>query len=121
MIPSANRGPDERDGTAAGVTGRPVSARHAAIAALALLVLTSLYRFGTLGGALGGFDDDHSMQLAYARQIEAGERPGRDFLGVSLQGVWPPVGFLASAAAQRWLGETLRAEGVLTAGAMGIA
>src|SRR5688572_16874503 len=47
--------------------------------ALALVVFTASYRFNTLGGALGGFDDDHFVHFVYAKQVEAGEQPLRDF------------------------------------------
>ena len=83
-------------------------------AALALFAFTFLYRFNTLGGALGGFDDDHFMQLAYANQVRAGERPLIDYQGVGLQGAWPPLAFVVSAAAQNLLGANLRSEALLT-------
>lgn len=88
-------------------------ARRIPWVAVALFAFACLYRFNTLGGALGGFDDDHFMQLAYANQIRAGERPLVDYQGVGLQGAWPPLGFVASAAAQDVLGANLQAEAVL--------
>lgn len=94
--------------------------RRLAWYALVLLLFTFLYRFNTLGGALGGFDDDHFQQIAYANQTRAGERPVRDFLGVSLQGVWPPIGFVMSAGAQTLLGPNLRSEALLTATVMAL-
>lgn len=88
---------------------------------MALFAFTFLYRFNTLGGALGGFDDDHFMQLAYASQIRAGERPLVDYQGLGLQGAWPPLGFVASAAAQALLGSNLRSEALLAVGAIALA
>lgn len=88
---------------------------------LAVVVFTALYRFNTLGGALGGFDNDHFVHFAYARQVLAGEQPLRDFNAVALKGLPPSLMFEASAAAQRWLGETLRSEALLTVGAVSAA
>ena len=44
-----------------------------------VFAFTFVYRFNTLGGALGGFSNDEFGYLARARQIEAGEVPFRDF------------------------------------------
>lgn len=94
--------------------------RGMAVAAVALFVFLFLYRFATLGGALGGFDDDHFILLAYGKQVEAGERPSRDYLGVGLQGLWPPLAFEVSAGAQQLLGDNLRSEAVATAGLLAL-
>jgi hypothetical protein len=90
-------------------------------AVLALLVFTASYRFNTLGGALGGFDDDHFVHFVYAKQVEAGEQPLRDFDGLGLQGARPSLTYEASAAAQRLLGDTFRSEALLTVGALAVA
>jgi hypothetical protein len=84
------------------------------LVALAILVFTALYRFNTLGGALGGFDNDHFVPFAYAKQVESGEQPLRDFAGAGLQGAWPSLTFELSAWAQRLMGESLRSEAVLS-------
>jgi hypothetical protein len=83
-------------------------------AALTLFVFTALYRFNTLGGALGGFDNDHFVPFSYAKQVESGEQPLRDFAGAGLQGAWPSLTFELSAWAQRLLGESLRSEALLS-------
>ncbi len=88
---------------------------------LAIVVFTALYRFNALGGSLGGFDNDHFVHFAYARQMLSGEQPLRDFLSVGLKGVPPSLTFEASAAAQRWLGANLRSEALLSVGALTIA
>lgn len=101
-------------------TAASAARRHApplrllATLSLALLVFSVLYRFNTLGGALGGFDDDHFVPFAYAKQVQAGEQPLRDFTGLGLQGAWPSLTFELSAAAQSWLGNSLRSEAILS-------
>jgi hypothetical protein len=84
------------------------------VVTLAILAFTVLYRFNTLGGALGGFDNDHFVPFAYAKQVEAGEQPLRDFAGAGLQGAWPSLTFELSAWAQRMMGESLRSEALLS-------
>ena len=81
---------------------------------IVLAVFVALYRFNTLGDSLGGFDDDHFVPLAYAKQVQAGEQPLRDFTGLGLQGVWPSLTYEASALAQSWWGNNLRSEALLT-------
>lgn len=95
---------------------RPASLpRLTVVAGVALLLfcVVGLYRFNTLGGALGGFDNDHFLHLALAKQVEAGERPLRDFLD-GVQGAPPALTYDLSALAQRALGDTLRSEALLT-------
>jgi hypothetical protein len=92
-----------------------------AIAVVLLVVFTATYRFNTLGGALGGFDNDHFVHFAYAKQVQAGEQPLRDFDGIGLQGVRPSLSYEASAAAQSLLGNNLRSEAILTVGALAVA
>src|SRR5688572_23313078 len=91
------------------------------IVAVLLLVFTCLYRFNTLGGRFGGFDNDHFVPFAYAKQVQAGEQPLRDFEGLGLQGAWPSLTYETSALAQRWFGDNLRTEAVLTVAAVGVA
>ena len=89
--------------------------RVTTIGVVAVLVfwLVACYRFNTLGGALGGFDNDHFLQLALAKQVESGEQPLRDFLD-GAQGARPALTYELSALAQRALGDNLRSEAVLT-------
>jgi hypothetical protein len=84
-------------------------------------LLVFLYRFNTLSGESGGFDNDHFINLARANQLLAGEWPLRDYADASLQGAWPPVTYLASAGAQILFGDSLLAEGLLTTAAVAIA
>ena len=92
-----------------------------AIVAVLMLVFTCLYRFNTLGGRFGGFDNDHFVPFAYAKQVEAGEQPLRDFEGLGLQGAWPSLTYEISALAQRWFGDNLRSEALLTVAGVGVA
>jgi hypothetical protein len=95
--------------------------KRARFVGIALVVaIVFLYRFNTLGGALGGFDDDHFINLARANQLFEGDWPLRDYPDASLQGAWPPVTYLASAAAQEVFGRSLLAEAMLTTGAIAI-
>lgn len=84
------------------------------VLSVALFVFVWTLRFNTLGGALGGFDDDHFVPFGYAKQVQAGDQPLRDFAGIGLQGVWPSLTFELSAMAQTWLGNQLRSEALLT-------
>lgn len=84
-------------------------------------VLVLLYRFNTLGGELGGFDNDHFIGLARASQLLDGEWPLRDYADSSLGGAWPPLSYVASAAAQMIFGRSLLAEALLTTGAVAAA
>ena len=86
----------------------------------ALLVLAFLYRFNALGGALGGFDNDHFHYYVRAKQVAHGERPLRDFYDHGLQGAWPSLSYELPALAQRIGGETLLTEAVFTIGAIAV-
>ena len=83
------------------------------IVAILLFGWVFLYRFNTLGGAYGGFDNDHFLYLAAAKQVEAGEQPLRDFQD-GMHGAWPSLTYELSAATQRYLGDSLRSEALLT-------
>ena len=99
------------------VAALPPDSRRRWVVALigaALFVFVFFLRFNTLGGALGGFDDDHFVPFAYAKQVQAGEEPLRGFTGIGLQGAWPSLTFELSAAAQSLLGNTLRSEALLS-------
>jgi hypothetical protein len=74
-----------------------------------------LYRFNTLGGALGGFSNDEFGYLARARQIQAGDVPFRDFNDPG----WFLTDYL-SAAAQGLGGYNLRSEALLTIGMLSL-
>ena len=72
-----------------------------------------LYRFNTLGGSLGGFDNDHFLYMTLAKQVQAGEQPLRDFMD-GVHGARPSLTYEFSAAAQRLFGNNLRSEAWLT-------
>ena len=91
------------------------------IVAALMFAFTGLYRFNTLGGRFGGFDNDHFVPFAYAKQVQAGEQPLRDFDGLGLQGAWPSLTYETSALTQRWFGDNLRSEALLTVAAVGLA
>ena len=86
------------------------------VVAILLFGWVFLYRFNTLGGAFGGFDNDHFLHFVYAKQVQAGEQPLRDFLDAGLQGARPSLTYELSAAAQTYLGNNLRSEAWLTVG-----
>jgi hypothetical protein len=114
---------------AARVSERPASSpvegqsRRLLIVVVALLVFgwVFLYRFNTLGGAFGGFDNDHFLHFVYAKQVQGGEQPLRDFLDAGLQGAVPSLTYELSAAAQNYFGNNLRSEAWLTVGAVALA
>jgi hypothetical protein len=90
---------------------------------VALLLFSGvfLYRFNTLGGAYGGFDNDQFLHFVHAKQVQAGEQPLRDFLDAGLQGARPSLTYELSAAAQTYLGDNLRSEALLTVTGMALA
>jgi hypothetical protein len=79
------------------------------------------FRFNTLGGALGGFDNDHFIYLTRTDMILSGEQPLRDFVDAELRGAWPALSYLVSAWAQQIGGRTLLPEAYLTVGALAAA
>src|SRR5262245_25205179 len=79
-----------------------------------------LYRFNTLGGAFGGFDNDHFLYFTLAKQVQAGEQPLRDFQD-AMHGAWPSLTYELSAAAQGLFGNNLRSEAWLTVGGVALA
>jgi hypothetical protein len=91
-----------------------------AVVALLLFVWVFLYRFNTLGGAFGGFDNDHFLHFVYAKQVQAGEQPLRDFMDAGLQGARPSLTYELSAAAQSYFGNNLRSEAWLTVGGVAL-
>jgi hypothetical protein len=72
------------------------------VVAILLFGWVFLYRFNTLGGAFGGFDNDHFLYFALAKQVQAGDQPLRDFQD-AMHGAWPSLTYEFSAAAQHHL------------------
>ena len=91
-----------------------------ALIALAITAFSFLYRFNTLGGPLGGFDNDHFPQLVRAMAMLDGERPLRDFSDAELRALWPAPTYSTSALAQSLFGRSLRSEALLTVGLLSI-
>ena len=96
--------------------------RTAAVALIAFVIAACsfLYRFNTLGGPLGGFDNDHFPQLVRSITMLDGERPLRDFTDAELRALWPAPTYSTSALAQRVFGRSLRSEAMLTVGMLSI-
>ncbi len=98
------------------VSTSPVGRQLALVAvAVFLFALTFFYRFGSMGGTLGGFEDDEFVTLAYAQQMVLGDVPVRDF---SENG--SPLTHALSAVAIGSIGPPLLAEAVLTMSMLGI-
>ena len=96
--------------------------RVAAFCVATLIALVAfVYRFNTLGGALGGFDNDHFIYLIRTDMVLAGEQPLRDFVDAELRGAWPALTYAVSAWVQQIGGRTLLPEALLTVGALAIA
>lgn len=100
-------------------TGRRIAI--AAVAAALVGGVSFIFRFNTLGGALGGFDNDHFIYLTRTDMLLWGEQPLRDFADAELRGAWPAMSYLASAWAQQIGGRTLLPEAYLCAGALAMA
>ncbi|HTI41933.1 MAG TPA: hypothetical protein VL693_08920 [Vicinamibacterales bacterium] len=88
--------------------------------AAAIAGATFIYRFNTLDGRLGGFDNDHFIALVRSVAVLNGERPIRDFTDTALEALWPAPTYSLSAAAQRMLGPSLRSEALLTTGMLSL-
>ena len=97
--------------------------RSAVVIAVGGLVafVTFVFRFNTLGGSLGGFDNDHFIYLIRTDVVLAGEQPLRDFVDAELRGAWPALTYSVSAWAQQIGGRTLLPEAYLSAGALALA
>lgn len=93
----------------------------AVCAALTIGVVAFAYRFNTLGGAIGGFDNDHFIYLMRTDLVLRGEQPLRDFVDAELRGAWPALTYSVSAWAQKIGGRTLLPEAYLSAGALAAA
>jgi hypothetical protein len=89
--------------------------------AVLLGLFACVYQFNTLGGTFGGLKNDHFVPVAYAKQIQAGERVLQDFDGLGLQGAWPSLTYEFSAFAQEQFGNNLRTEALLCVSAVGLA
>ena len=96
--------------------------RTVVVALIAFVIAASsfLYRFNTLGGPLGGFDNDHFPQLVRSMAMLDGERPLRDFTDAELRALWPAPTYSTSALAQRIFGRSLRSEALLTIGMLSL-
>ena len=96
--------------------------RTFAIGVAVLVALVAfVFRFNTLGGSLGGFDNDHFIYLIRTDMLLAGEQPLRDFADAELRGAWPALTYAVSAWAQQIGGRTLLPEAYLSAGALALA
>ena len=93
----------------------------AAVLAVAIAVMAFAYRFNTLGGALGGFDDDHFAHLMRTEMLLRGEQPLRDFSESELRGAWPSLSYELPALAQRLGGRNLLSDAYLTTAALALA
>ena len=112
--------------SSAGSRSAPIwwSRRRIAIAAVVAVVVgvgAFLFRFNTLGGTLGGFDNDHFTRLIRADMLLQGEQPLRDFADAELRGAWPALTYAMSAWAQQIGGRTLLPEAYLTVGLLTLA
>jgi hypothetical protein len=87
----------------------------AVVAALLIAVLAWVYRFNTLGDALGGFHNDEFLVVSRAAQMLLGDLPVRDFFDPGA-----PLTYAASAGALKLLGYSLIAEAVLTVSALAL-
>ena len=110
-----------------GIRSVPLTVRGTARWALALLLAAAVaavafaFRFNTLGGTLGGFDDDEFAHLMRTDAVVRGEQPLRDFADPYLRGAWPALTYAVPAWAQAVWGHNLLAEAYLTAGALALA
>src|SRR2546426_11705625 len=72
----------------------------ALLAAVLIACVAFAYRFNPLGGALGGFDNDHYTTLIRTEMLFHGEQPLRDFSDTGLSGAGPPLSYLLPKWAQ---------------------
>jgi hypothetical protein len=100
---------------------QPKRIAMAALVACAIAACAFVYRFNTLGGTLGGFDNDHFIYLIRTDMVLAGEQPLRDFVDAELRGAWPALTYSVSAWAQQLGGRTLLPEAYLTVGLLALA
>jgi hypothetical protein len=100
---------------------RPWRIAVALALAACVAVVAFVYRFNTLGGTLGGFDNDHFATLARADMLLHTQQPLRDFADAELRGAWPALSYAVPAWAQQFGGRTLLPEAYLTVGALALA
>ena len=83
--------------------------------AVALFALTIAYRVLTLGGPLGGFENDQFVTLSRAQQVVLGDVPVRDFIGIGT-----PLTVSLTVLGQALFGHTLFAEALTMAALLGL-
>jgi hypothetical protein len=93
----------------------------ALIAALIVAAFAFAFRFNSLSGTLGGFDDDHFATLMRVDLLLEGQQPLRDFADFELRGAWPSLSYILPAWAQRLGGRSLLPEAYLTVGSLALA
>lgn len=93
----------------------------AVVATVAVAAFTFAYRFNSLSGTFGGFDNDHFAHLMRTEMLLQGEQPLRDFADAELRGAWPALSYAVPAWAQMLGGRTLLPEAYLTVGALAVA
>ena len=111
----------ERSGAVSLFKGLGCDSRAAVAVAVGIGIVSFAFRFNTLGGALGGFDNDHFIYLTRTDMLLSGEQPLRDFVDAELRGAWPALTYLLSAWAQQLGGRTLLPEAYLSVGALAVA
>ena len=77
--------------------------RHLTAIAVAVLIaaIAFVFRFNTLGGTLGGFDNDEFAHLLRSQALLRGEQPLRDFADAELRGAWPALSYPSSPPGSR--------------------
>jgi hypothetical protein len=83
--------------------------------AVGLFALTIAYRLLTLGGTLGGLENDQFVTLSQAQQVVMGDWPVRDFVELGM-----PLTVMLSALGQTLFGHTLFAEALTMSALLGI-
>lgn len=111
----------ERSGPVSLFHGPRLRIAGAVAVAVGVGIVSFVFRFNTLGGALGGFDNDHFIYLTRTDMLLSGEQPLRDFVDAELRGAWPALTYLVSAWAQQLGGRTLLPEAYLSVGALAVA
>jgi len=111
----------QRSGAVSLFQGPALRVMGAVAVAVAIGIVCFAFRFNTLGGALGGFDNDHFIYLTRTDMLLSGEQPLRDFVDAELRGAWPALTYLVSAWAQQLGGRTLLPEAYLSVGALAVA
>lgn len=84
--------------------------------AVAIGIVTFVYRFNTLDGPLAGFDNDHFFEIVRADAMLDGELPLRDWTDAELRSIWPPLTYAAPAVVMAMTGRSLLGEALLSVG-----